>query len=101
MDALPKIPYHLVEMEKYIANRSFASGRPARNIFFCTSRGCPHNCGFCYNQAFNKRRWRGMGAERVVAELKRLSVEYSVNAFNLEDDEFFVDLERVKNRFPD
>jgi radical SAM superfamily enzyme YgiQ (UPF0313 family) len=37
-----------------------------------------------------------MGAERVVAELKRLNVEYGVNAFDLEDDEFFVDLERVK-----
>ncbi len=96
LDSLPELPYHLIKMEKYISSKSFASGRPAKNIFFFTSRGCPHHCGFCYNEGFNKRRWRGMSAERTFKEIKRLYDEYGVTAFDIEDDEFFTDLARVK-----
>lgn len=96
LDSLPETPYHLVEIEKYIRPTSFASGRPARNIFFCTSRGCPHNCGFCYNKNFNKRTWRAMSAERVFKEISRFYNQYGIDTFDFEDDEFFVDLERVR-----
>lgn len=96
LDSLPELPYHLVPMEKYISNVSFASGKSARNIFFFTSRGCPHRCGFCYNEGFNKRRWRGMSAERTFQEIKKLHDVYNVTAFDIEDDEFFTDLARVK-----
>lgn len=90
------MPYDLINIEDYIAKKSFASGRAGRDIAFYTSRGCPHRCGFCYNQEFNRRRWRGKSAEKVVAEMKELVAKYGITAFNIEDDEFFVDVERAK-----
>lgn len=96
LDSQPAVPYHLVNLEKYISWESFATGRPGRDIAFYTSRGCPHRCAFCYNQEFNQRRWRAQSAERVVEEIKRLIKEYQITSLNIQDDEFFVSLDRVK-----
>lgn len=92
----PKMPYQLIKMENYISKKSFASGHEARNLAFYTSRGCPHRCGFCYNQKFSHRRWRGRSAEKVVADIKELVEKYKINALEIEDDEFFVDPERAR-----
>ncbi|MBU4332060.1 B12-binding domain-containing radical SAM protein [Patescibacteria group bacterium] len=96
LNALPSIPYNLVEVEKYVTKKSFASGNPGRNVAIYTSRGCPHRCAFCYNLKFNKRRWRGKSAEKVIIELGHWIDRYNINAFEIEDDEFFVDLNRVR-----
>ena len=96
LDKLPEFPYHLIDIEKYIAKKSFASGEPARDIAIYTSRGCPHRCGFCYNKDFNKRKWRGKSPEKVIEEIKKLVKDYQINSFEINDDEFFVDLERAK-----
>jgi len=96
LNTLWEIPYHLIDTEDYIGKKSFATGKPARNIAFYTSRGCPHRCGFCYNKEFNKQKWRGKSAEKVVEEMSKLVKDYRVNSFEIEDDEFFVDRERVK-----
>jgi radical SAM superfamily enzyme YgiQ (UPF0313 family) len=96
LDRLPETPYHLIDVEKYVSKKSYATGKPARNLAFYTSRGCPHRCGFCYNKEFNKRRWRGKSAEKAVEEMKKLIKDYQINAFEIEDDEFFVDIERAR-----
>lgn len=96
IDKLLKIPYHLVDIENYIAETSYATGKPARNIAFYTSRGCPHRCGFCYNKKFNKQKWRGKSAKVVVESIERLVKDYQITAFDIEDDEFFVNIERAK-----
>lgn len=96
LDKLPEMPYYLIDVEKYVAKKSYATGRPARNLAFYTSRGCPHRCGFCYNKEFNKRRWRGKSAEEVVGKMKKLIKDYRINAFEIEDDEFFTNIERVR-----
>ncbi|MFC1756651.1 B12-binding domain-containing radical SAM protein [Patescibacteria group bacterium] len=96
LDTLPDIPYHLVDIEKYIQEYSYASGKKARSIDFYTSRGCPHRCAFCYNQEFNKRKWRGNSAQKVVEQIKKLIDNYQISALDIEDDEFFVDMKRAK-----
>lgn len=96
LNTLPKIPYQLIDIEEYVSKKSFSTGKIARNLAFYTSRGCPHRCGFCYNQNFNRGRWRGKSAERVFSEIKELIEKYQINAFDIEDDEFFVDIERAR-----
>ena len=96
LDEAPEIPYNLINIENYIENYSFATGKPGRNIAFYTSRGCPHRCGFCYNKEFNKSKWRGESAERLVERMKKLVKDYGITAFEIEDDEFFVDMNRAK-----
>lgn len=92
----PDIPYHLVDIEKYVRSKSFASGKSGRDLAMHTSRGCPHRCAFCYNKEFNKHRWRCLSAEKTVAEFKKMINEYGITAISLQDDEFFADLSRVK-----
>lgn len=60
-----------------------------------TSRGCPYNCHFCYNQQFNKRRWRAQSAERVLEEIKRVERISNNRHLKFHDDNFTVDKERV------
>lgn len=96
LDDLPDLPYHLIDIENYVAKISFASGQPGRNLAFYTSRGCPHRCGFCYNKEFNRRRWRGESAERVIERMKKLIADYGITAFEIEDDEFFANPERAQ-----
>jgi radical SAM superfamily enzyme YgiQ (UPF0313 family) len=96
LESLPSIPYHLVEVEKYIKKITYTSGHPGREIVLFTSRGCPHRCGFCYNKEYNKRRWRGKTAQRVIEEMEKLIKDYQINSFNIQDDEFFVDIKRAE-----
>ena len=96
LNKLLEIPYHLISVENYIEKKSYATGKPGRDIALYTSRGCPHRCGFCYNKEFNKRKWRGKSAEKVVQEMKKLIKDYRINSFEIEDDEFFVDIERAR-----
>ncbi|NQU77212.1 B12-binding domain-containing radical SAM protein [Candidatus Falkowbacteria bacterium] len=97
LNDLSILPYHLLEdIEYYVSKKSKVTGKDAREMALFTSRGCPHRCGFCYNMKFNRRRWRAMDAERVIKEMEFLRNNFKINAFNIQDDEFFVDAARVE-----
>jgi radical SAM superfamily enzyme YgiQ (UPF0313 family) len=91
LDAIPvALPYELLQLEKY---PSFKSGR----FHIQTSRGCPHRCGFCYNSVFNKNRWRGKSAKRVLNEIEYITKKYpNIKIIDPIDDNVFVDEYRVK-----
>ena len=91
LDAIPlALPYELLQMNKY---PSFKSGR----FHVQTSRGCPHRCGFCYNSIFNKNRWRGKSAKRVLDEIEYILKKYPhIKIIDPIDDNVFVDEYRVK-----
>lgn len=91
LDDIPiALPYELLEMDRY---PSFKSGR----FHIQTSRGCPHRCGFCYNSIFNKNKWRGKTAKRVLDEIKYLTNRYPhIKIIDPIDDNVFVDEFRVK-----
>ena len=91
LDSIPvALPYELLQMDKY---PSFKSGR----FHVQTSRGCPHRCGFCYNSIFNKNKWRGKSAKRVLAEIEYILKTYPhIKIIDPIDDNVFVDEYRVK-----
>lgn len=86
-----KADWELIDISKYI--------RPYWNLKrvlpFVTSRGCPHDCSFCYNLVFNKRRWRSHSIDFVALEIERLKSEYSIDGIRFWDDNFFVNKERA------
>lgn len=92
LDAIPvNLPYELLQADKY---PSIKSGR----IHIQTSRGCPHKCGFCYNTVFNRRKWRGKSAQRVLNEIQYILHKFpNVKIIDPIDDNFFVDQQRVKD----
>lgn len=96
LDEIPiDLPYDVLQMERY---PSFRSGR----FHIQTSRGCPHRCGFCYNTLFNKNRWRGKSAKRVVDEIEYITKRYPhIKIIDPIDDNVFVDEYRVEQMCKD
>jgi len=59
-----------------------------------TSRGCPWRCGYCYNQAVNRRTFRAQSPDKVLAEVETLKA-LGVSSLIFEDDNFFADKNRT------
>ena len=84
--------YGLVDISNYFVDL-FEDG--SRGLHFITSRGCPHNCAFCFVPILNKHRWRSLTAENTVARLKRLVDDYKIDGLAISDDNFFADFKRA------
>lgn len=91
LDSLPRLPLDLIDLNEYLP-----TFKNHRTMSLETSRGCPNQCNFCYNAAYNSNKWRAFSAERVLEELKRLASDYKISSFNIIDDNFFVDLGRAR-----
>lgn len=60
-----------------------------------TSRGCPFSCAFCTVHPIAGKEFRARSPEHVVAEIERCVNEFHITKFNIEDDNFTYDLNRV------
>jgi radical SAM superfamily enzyme YgiQ (UPF0313 family) len=83
--------FSLLDMEKYL----YRLDKFKRVIAYKTSRGCPFNCAFCYNRAFNQSRWRAWSVDKVVSNIEYLKQKYRIDAIKFYDDNFFVDKARA------
>lgn len=90
---MPELPYHLVDVEKYLYGR-MSFGRRLRSLPFITSSGCPYACTFCCQPVLSNRRWRRMRPEVVAERLFHLAEKYRLEAVEFHDEEFFVDRKR-------
>ncbi len=92
LESLPEVPYHLVDINKYLPKY-----KQRKSIFFESSRGCPFNCSYCYNNVVNKRKWRCMSPEKTLKQINNLVKKYSViEDIYFVDDNFFIDTDRVE-----
>ena len=57
-----------------------------------TSQGCPYACIYC---ASRLRKWRSRSAENCFEELKLAKLTYGIQSFEIFDDAFNIDKERV------
>jgi radical SAM superfamily enzyme YgiQ (UPF0313 family) len=85
------LDFSLLDIEKYL----YRLGEYKRVVAYKASRGCPFNCAFCYNRAFNQSRWRAWSVEQVVKDIEYLKKNYQIDAVKFYDDNFFVDKERA------
>jgi radical SAM superfamily enzyme YgiQ (UPF0313 family) len=85
----PPLPYHLIEPKNY--TRTMFG---VEHLNFFTSRGCPHQCTFCVNAAFDKKRWRPMDPDLVVQRIKDFVKTYHVKGLVFNDSNFLSDLHR-------
>ncbi len=81
--------YSLVPLEDYIFHGSHITG------LAMSSRGCPYNCSFCYNNSFNHRRWRAHSEDFIVKSILELKQRYSFSRISFSDDNFMVNKERA------
>lgn len=90
LNAQPPLSYELVDINHY-RRKMFGSD----HVAYCSSRGCPFRCSFCYGGVMHQRKYRAKQPERVVEELKRLIRDYDIHGFNFTDDNLFADMDHA------
>lgn len=85
------LDFSLLNMERYV----FSLDKFKRVIAYKASRGCPFNCAFCYNRAFNQSRFRAWSINHVIKDVDFLKEKYKIDAVKFYDDNFFVDKNRA------
>ncbi len=91
-DQLPEIPYDLIDVERYAARTHL--GR--RTLSHHSSAGCPFACNFCAIPLLTGGCWRGESAERLLETTTRLVTNYSMDALEFHDNNFFVSERRIR-----
>lgn len=90
-EKFPLLPYHRVDVERYIQNNYVGT----RTIDQNSSFGCPFACNFCAIVSMTNRRWLPETPERMAYHLKLLKDRYDVNAAQYHDMDFFISEKRV------
>lgn len=96
INSFPAMPYDLVDVEGYIEFNRRHHDDERRSINYVSSFGCPHECGFCSNPEAYGRKWKGLSAERVVAEVTGLVERYDLERVYFDDNNFFASKRRVR-----
>jgi radical SAM superfamily enzyme YgiQ (UPF0313 family) len=70
--------------------------RRMSQIPILSSRGCPRNCAFCYNNTFmGRKRWYGRSTQNVLTEMDHWAARFDMDRFHFVDDNFLVDTRRA------
>lgn len=85
LDALPELPYHLLDMDRY---HVFFTEEGHKSATMNTSRGCPFRCKFCSDPVLNEGRWRGFSAKRVLEKVEYLRQQHGIRMIFFQDDYF-------------
>jgi len=83
---------HLIPLMKYRNYGRVYKRKPVGVMI--TSRGCPLQCIFCAHEIFG-RKYRFMGAPRIVEEIKLLQEKYGVKEILFREDNFTANRKRV------
>jgi anaerobic magnesium-protoporphyrin IX monomethyl ester cyclase len=85
MDALPHLPYHLLNLDAYSV---FQTEDGRRSATLNTSRGCPFRCKFCSDPVINEGHWRGFSAPKLLEKVSHLVNDFNVGMIYFQDDYF-------------
>ena len=92
-DLIPRLPYHKVDVDKYLGiSRTYLG---PRTIGYHSSVGCPFLCGFCAVAGIYKGKWLGRSAELTAGDIIFLKEKYNIGAVEFHDNNFFVAEKRV------
>jgi anaerobic magnesium-protoporphyrin IX monomethyl ester cyclase len=92
LDNLPRLDYSQIDVERYIGKRFDSQ----RSFELCTSRGCPHQCRFCYNLNYYQNRWRPLSVDKIFNHLYEIIDTYQIDGLTWREDNFFVDRKRAQ-----
>lgn len=100
LDEIPLPARHLCNVNHYFAIDLPQSGRAgrrgiSRSLTIMSSRGCPRNCIFCGTVHLWGRRYRTRTPENFVDELEFLKRTYDMQEFQMQDDNFTFNRNRV------
>lgn len=81
---IPEIDYSLVDINEYTNN--YGENIGTKMIWLYSAKGCPHQCSFCYNKAFNKCKYRRRPVESYMREIEYLLENTEVNSIFFADE---------------
>jgi radical SAM superfamily enzyme YgiQ (UPF0313 family) len=93
LNALPFPAWELLDHKLYAKTRSMSGVGCRPYMSIVTSRGCPYRCAYCHRtmgKVFRKR-----SAESVLAEMEELRFKHGFKEFEILDDCFNLDRERM------
>lgn len=93
-----KIDLEGINWNKYIDIQEIEENgkiKKVRSLGYYSSRGCPHNCGFCYNLAYNNRLFRAHTVSSVLEDIEYLKKKYKIEKVHFWDDNFFANPKRA------
>ncbi len=88
LDILPRMPWHLVDIEEYNPTAYMYPG-VTRLLTFVASRGCPFPCTYC-SQPILTSKYRMMSPARALEDLDWMVEKFNLDHVVLFDDEFLV-----------
>jgi anaerobic magnesium-protoporphyrin IX monomethyl ester cyclase len=94
LDELAFPAWDLVDISLYARHRSMSAMGQRRYMTVVTSRGCPYRCIYCH--AVHGKQFRARSPENVSAELEELHRRHGVTDFEVVDDIFNFDRERMR-----
>lgn len=90
----PMIDRNILEIHRYKNKGALLKEVPCYSLF--SSRGCPFTCKFCSKPDYFKI-YRQREVENVIDEIKYLIKDFGAKAVSFREDNFTVDLERLKS----
>jgi len=91
LNELPLLPYELLKTDEYVELK-----RKPSIVSISSSRGCPHRCGFCYNNKMHNSRWRSMSVERTLQEIEHIKEKFNPEEMWYNDDCLAANKDRLK-----
>jgi radical SAM superfamily enzyme YgiQ (UPF0313 family) len=93
VDSLPFPAWDLIDVDYYARYNSFSDSGRRRHMLLFTSRGCPFKCIYCHE--VQGKRFRSRSPANVLEEMEALRSRYGINDFEIIDDIFNFDRERM------
>ncbi|MBN2141111.1 MAG: B12-binding domain-containing radical SAM protein [Desulfovibrionaceae bacterium] len=97
-DILP-VPWHLLDVERYIHRDMYVKNRKRVLDIGQTSRGCPFKCGFCSSASIRGRKWRAKSVDNSLAQVVDTVRRFNLDGFWIRDDEFYINRKRAHEIF--
>ena len=97
IEEYPFLDYELLDLKRYLGplpHFLLSEKNPNRALQVLSSRGCPWRCGYCINVS-TRNRWTPFSANRFLDELAENIRKFTLDAYRIMDEDFFVDRKRV------
>jgi radical SAM superfamily enzyme YgiQ (UPF0313 family) len=93
LDRLPMPAWDLTDPAAYATRRGMSLAGQRRYMSLTTSRGCPYRCTYCHD--IHGKRFRSHSPRYVLAMIDRLRAEYDIHDFDITDDIWNFDGDRM------
>jgi radical SAM superfamily enzyme YgiQ (UPF0313 family) len=111
-DEFQKVPWHLLEYERYAAKQTqptrlkvrhrfplpghWTPENPPRGFSYFSSFGCPEPCTFCCSPRVTGRRWKAIPGKQLAEDIAELQQRFKFDVLRFQDANFGVAEKRTK-----